>query len=159
MADIVLQHNVGALGDLHRLTDHGTSTAGGTGDATTITGLTIDREGFGNGSLPNSALMGVIYEATLQSGQTLSIGYAVQDSADSSTWNDYQTATYGVVSTGASGGSTNKGQFNVQVSLTSARRYVRFNYNPKCSATATDTTYSDGVGFFGGFDRLAAPNT
>jgi hypothetical protein len=159
MGDIIQQRNIGALIDIKRLTDHGTSTAGGTGDATSITGITIDREGFGNGSLPLSALASVIYEATLASGATLSIGYAVQDSADSSTWADYQTATSAVVSTGASGGSTNKGAFNVQVNLTTARRYVRFNYMPTCSATGTDTTYSDGVGAFGGFDRLAAPQT
>lgn len=159
MGDINQQRNIGALGDLKRLTDHGTTVAAGSGDATTVTGNSIDREGFGTGSLPLSALVGVIFEATLASGQTLSIGYSVQDSADNSTFADYQTATYTTASTGASGGSTNKGQFNVQVNLTTARRYIRFNYNPKHSATGTDTSYSDGVGFFGGFDRLAAPNT
>lgn len=157
---IVTQRNIGALGDLVRMSDHGTSTAAGSGDATTVTGLTIDRGGFSGGALmPDSALMSVIYEATLASGKTLSIGYAVQDSADNSSWADYQTATYVAVSTGGSGGSTNKGQFNVQVNLTSARRYVRFNYNPDLNATGTDTSYSDAVGFFAGFDRLAAPNT
>lgn len=159
MSDIVTQRNIGALGDLLRLTDHGVSTAAGAGDATSITGITIDREGFSSGSLPNSALVGVVYEATLGSGKTLSVGYAVQDSADGATWADYQTATYTVVATGVSGGGVAKGQFNVQVNLSSARRYVRFNYNPDLSATGTDTTYSDGVGFVAGFDRLAAPNT
>lgn len=158
MSDITLQRNVGALGDLKRLTAHGTSTAGGSGDGTTITGLTIDREGFGNGSLPLSALMSVIFEATLQSGATLSIGYDVQNSPDGSTWTDYQTATYAVAATGPSGGGAVAGEFNVQVNLTSAMRYVRLNYAPKCSSTATDTTYSDGVGFFAGFDRLPASN-
>jgi len=158
MGDIVQQRNIGALGDLKRLSDHATSTAGGTGDTTTVTGLSIDRGGFGGAPLPLSALMSVDFEATLASGATLSIGYAVQDSADNSTFADYQTATYTTASTGASGGSTNKGQFNVQVNLTSARRYVRFNYNPKCSATGTDTTYSDAIGFFAGTDRLAASN-
>lgn len=158
MGDIVLQHNIGAYGDLKRLADHGTSTAGGTGDATSITGLTIDRLGFGSGSPPQSALVGVLYEATLASGATLSIGYSVQDSADGTNFSDYQTATYAVVSTGASGGSTNKGSFNVQVDLTNARRYVRFNYNPDLSATGTDTTYSDAVGFFAGSPTLPASN-
>jgi len=157
--DIVGTRNVGALGDLKRLTDHGTSTAGGAGDATTITGLTIDREGFGNGSLPFSALMGVLFEATLASGATLSVGYAVQDSPDGTNWSDFQTATYAVAATGPSGGGAVKGQFNAQVSLTSARRYVRFNYNPDLSAASVDTSYSDGAGFFAGFDRLPAPNT
>lgn len=158
MSDIVLQRDVGALGDLKRLSDHATSTAGGSGDATTVTGLSIDRAGFGNGSLPMSALASVDFEATIASGATLSIGYAVQDSADNSTWADYQTATYTTASTGASGGSTNKGVFNVHVNLTSARRYVRFNYNPDLSASGTDTSYSDATGFFAGFDRLAAPS-
>lgn len=158
MADIVTQRNIGAYGDLKRLSDHGTSTAGGTGDGTTVTGLSIDREGFGNSGPALSAELGVIFEATLASGATLSVGYAVQDSADNSTFADYQTATYVVASTGASGGSANKGEFNVQVNLTSARRYIRFNYTPKCSATGTDTTYSDGVGFFAGMDRLPATN-
>lgn len=157
MGDIVQTKNIGALVDVERAADHATSTAGGTGDATTVTGTTIDRQGFSSGALPQSALFGVLYEATLQSGKTLSIGYAVQEGPDGTNWSDYQTATYAVVSTGASGGSTNKGQFNVPVDLTGARRYVRFNYSPKCSATATDTTYSDAVGVFGGFPRLAAP--
>jgi hypothetical protein len=158
MSDIVTQRNIGALGNLVRLADHGTSTAAGSGDATSITGLTIDRFGFGNGSPPDSALFGVLFESTIGSGKTLSIGYAVQDSADGTNWSDYQTATYAVASTGGSGGTTNKGEFNVQVNLRSARRYVRFNYNPDLSATGTDTSYSDAAGFFGGFDRLAAPN-
>lgn len=155
--NITNQHNIGALVDVERASDHATSTAGGSGDTTTVTGLTIDRQGFSTGSMPRSALFSVIYEATLQSGKTLSLGYAVQDSADGSNWSDYQTATYAVVSTGGSGGSTNKGQFNVAADLNGARRYTRFNYNPKCSATATDTTYSDAVVVVAGFDRLAAP--
>jgi hypothetical protein len=154
MSDIVTQRNIGAMVSAKRLTDHGTSTAGGTGDGTTITGISIDRQGFGNGSMPASADVSVDFEATLASGATLSVGYAMQDSADNSAWADYQTATYTTASTGASGGSTTKGTFNVPVSLTSARRYVRFNYAPKCSSTGTDTTYSDATGVFAGFDRL-----
>jgi hypothetical protein len=157
--DITTQRNIASLGDLKRLADHATSTAAGTGDATSVTGLTIDRQGFGNGSMPASALVGVHYETTLASGATLSIGYAVQDSADNSTWADYQTATYALAATGPSGGGAVKGSFNVAVNLGSARRYVRLNYNPDLSATGTDTSYSDAVGFFAGFDRLAAPNT
>jgi hypothetical protein len=157
MPDVLTQHNVASLGTLQRLTDHSTATAGGSGDATSVTGNTIDRMGFSTGSMPRSAVMGVAYEATLASGKTISFGYAVQDSADSSTWADYQTATFAVVSTGASGGSTNKGTFEVPVDLNNARRYIRFNYQPDLSATGTDTAYADGVGFLAGFDRLPAP--
>jgi hypothetical protein len=158
MSGINVVRNIGALGDLVRLTDHATATAGGTGDATSTTGITVDREGFSTGSLPESMLAGVLYEATLGSGNTLSIGYAVQHSADNSSWSDYQTATYTTVATGASGGSTAKGSFNVQVNLTSAKRYVRFNFMPDLNRAGTDTGYYDAVGFIAGFDRLPAPN-
>jgi len=154
MGDIVQVKNIGSLGDLKRLSDHATSTAGGSGDGTTVTGLTIDRIGAFSGNLPRTALVGVLFEATLGSGATLSVGYAVQSSPDNSTWTDYQTGTYAVAGTGASGGSVVKGQFNVAVDLNNAARYVRFNYNPKCSAANTDTTYSDAAGFFGGQDTL-----
>src|SRR5262252_1802352 len=147
MADINLVRNVGALGDILRLSDHATATAGGTGDATSTTGISIDREGFSTGSLPLSMLASVAYEATLGSGNTLSIGYAVQHSADNSNWSDYQTATYVTVATGASGGSVQKGAWK-----------VRFNFNPDLNRAGTDTGYYDAVGFIGGFDRQPAPN-
>lgn len=158
MADIVSQRNIGQMGDIKRLTDHATSTAGGTGDATSVTGASLDRVGAFSGSLPDSALISVLFEATLASGATLSVQYDLQSSPDNSTWTDYQTGTYVVAATGASGGSVVKGEFNVQVNLRNAARYLRFIYSPKCSSTGTDTTYSDGVGFFGGGDRLPSTN-
>lgn len=159
MADIVLQRNIGAYVELVRMAAHGTSTAGGAGNATTVTGISIDREGFGNSGPSLSALIGVLYESTLASGATLSIGYDVQHSTNNSVWTDYQTATYAVVATGISGGGVAVGEFNVQVNLTSAYRYVRFNYMPSLSSTGTDTSYSDAAGVFAGFDRLPAANT
>nr|WP_294549955.1 hypothetical protein [uncultured Rhodopila sp.] len=159
MADIVTQRNIAAYGDLVRLTDHSTATAGGTGAATTVTGISIDREGyFSTGSLPRSAEVAVLYEATLQSGATISLGYAVQNSTNNSTWSDYQTATWAVANTWASGGSVVKGEFNIAVNLDNAMRYVRFNYNPEFSSTGTDTLYADGAGFFAGFDILPGAN-
>ena len=158
MAGILLQHNVASLGDLIRLADQSTATAAGSGDATTVTGITIDRQGFSTGSMPRSAVFGVLWEATLTTAKTLSIGYAVQDSTDNSTWTDYLTATYAVVANG-SNGLTPKGNFNVAVDLNSAKRYVRFNSNPDLSATGTDTYYATSAGFVAGFDRLAAPTS
>lgn len=158
MSDIVTQHNIGAKADLVYASAAATATAGGTGDATTTTGVTIDRAGLSNGSLPKSALFGAIYDATLASGATLSIGYAVQDSADGSTWADYQTAAGVVVGTGPSGGGAVKGSLNVQCDLQSARRYVRFNSKPDLSASGTDTAVTRSVAVMGGFDRLPSPN-
>jgi len=155
MSDIVLQRDVASLGAILRLSAAASATAGGTGDATTVTGVTVDRFSIGNGSMPLSANMGVAYEAVLASGATLSIGYAVQDSADGTTFADYQTATYAVVATGPSGGGTKTGVFDIgSVNLSSARRYVRLNYIPDLSAANTDTANSRAIGFAAGYDRL-----
>ena len=151
------QHNIGAMIDVVRASAAAAALAGGTGDATTTTGTTLDRMAYG-GSMPRSALFSVLYDATLASGKTLSIGYAIQDSADNSNWSDYQTATYAVVATGASGGSVAAGQLNIQCDLGSARRYTRINSNPDLNATGTDTAVTRSVAALGGFDRLVAPN-
>ena len=157
MADVVLQHNIGAYGNLRRVGDHSTATAGGTGASTSVTCTAVDRMGFSTGALPQTAVFGVAYEATLGSGNTISHGYSIQSSPDNSTWTDYQTATWAVTDTGGSGGTTQKGCFDVAVDLTNAQRYVRIVYNPKFSAGSTDTYYGDAVGFFAGYTRLAAP--
>ncbi len=137
---------------------HATLTAGGAGDDTLVDGLTIDREAIGQGSMPDSALFGVLYEATLAATKTLSIAYDIQTSPDGTNWTDYQSGAAAILATGPTGGATIKGSFNIQVNLRSAQRYVRLNYTPDLSNTATDTAYCDGVGFFAGFDRLPASN-
>lgn len=159
MSNIALQRNIGAFVDCVRASAAASAVAAGSGDATTTTGTTIDREALSNGATPESALFSLIYDATLASGKTLSVGYAVQDSADNSAWADYQTpAASVVVATGASGGSVAAGQFNVQANLRSARRYVRFNSFPDLNNTATDTAVTRAVAVLGGFDRLPSPN-
>lgn len=153
--NIVLQKDVAGIGALLRLSLPSTAVAAGSGDATSVTGITVDRFSLGGGSLPLVANMGVAYEATLASGATLKFGYAVQDSADGSTWADYQTATYATVATGPSGGGAVAGVFDIgSVSLSSARRYIRLNYNPDLSAGGTDTAVARAIGFAAGFDRL-----
>lgn len=154
MSDIVLQRDVGSLGALKRLSAEATATAGGAGDSSTTTGSTIDRMGFSSGAMPNSLAFGVLFDATLETGKTLSVGYAVQDSADGATWADYATATYAAVATGSTAASVVAGQFEASVNLKSARRYVRANFAVDLSATGTDTAVARAVGFFAGFDRL-----
>jgi hypothetical protein len=156
MAGLVLQRDVGSLGSLKRLSAAGTATAGGTGDATTVTGITINRAGgFPAASMPLSLALSIPYEAVLATSKTLSIGYAVQDSADGANWSDYQTGS-SVVATGSTAASAVSGELEVSVNLTSARQYVRANHAPDLSATQTDTAATRAVGFFGGFDRLPA---
>lgn len=153
---IVTNRNISQLGALRRLSSGSSATAASTGDATSVTGVTVDRMGFGIPSMPMSLALGIVYETNLATSKTLSIGYAVQDSADGSNWSDYQTATYAVVATGSTASSALTGQLEVAVDLSSARRYVRANYQPDLSATQTDTASFRAVGFFAGFDRIPA---
>jgi hypothetical protein len=154
MTDIVLQHDVGSLGSLLRLTAAAAATAAGAGDSTTTTGATIDRFGSFSGSMPESMVFAIPWDATLATSKTLSIGYAVQTSDDGASWTDFQTATYAVVATGATAASVLAGTFQVGVDLTAARRYLRGDFAMDLSATGTDTSAARGVGFFAGFDRL-----
>lgn len=154
MSDIVLQANVASLGSLKSLSGPAAATAAGTGDSSTTTGRTVDRFAFASGGIPGTLAAGVAWDATLATSKTLSVGYAVQDSADGSTWADYQTATYAVVATGTTGASVLGGELEVPVDLRSARRYVRVNFALDLSATGTDTAVARSIGFFAGFDRL-----
>jgi hypothetical protein len=154
MSSIVLQRDVASLGTLQRLTAPSTATAASTGDSTTTTGVTIDRAGFSSGGLAGALAAAVIWGATLATGKTLSIGYAIQDSADGVNFSDFQTATYAVVATGSTAASAMAGSFEIGVNLLDARRYVRLNYAVDLSATQTDTAVGQGAGFFAGFDRL-----
>jgi hypothetical protein len=154
MTSLVLMKDVASLGALKRLSAAAAATAASTGDSTTTTGATIDRFGFSASGRPDSLSLAVIWEATLATSKTLSIGYAVQDSPDGTNWSDYQTATYAAVATGSTAASALVGEFEAAVNLSSARRYVRANFAVDLSATQTDTAVARAVGFFAGFDRL-----
>lgn len=154
--NVALQHNVAALGALKRLSAAASATAAGAGDSSTTTGATIDRMGFGSGSMPMNLDFAVLWEATLATGKTLSVGYAVQDSPDGANWSDYATGTYAAVATGSTAASALAGETEVSVDLSSARRYVRGNFALDLSATGTDTAVARAAGFFAGFDRLPA---
>lgn len=149
-------HNIGQLAALKRLSAAASATAAGTGDSATTTGATIDRFGFGTGGIPSSMILGVAYDATLATDKTLSIGYAIQDSADGTTWADYATATYATVAVGTTGASVAAGMFEASIDLGSAKRYVRANFAIDLSATGTDTAVARAVGVFSGGDRLPA---
>lgn len=155
MADIVLQHNVGQLGTTRRLSPAGTG-AQTAGAAATITGVTVDRGGFASGSLPRSAEIAALFDATLASGKTLSFYFDVQDSPDGTNFSDFATSTTTVALTGVSGGAAQQGQLSFNVDLNGARRYVRLLAVPVFSATGTDTATVVNTGFFAGFDRLQA---
>lgn len=123
----------------------GTATAGGTGDATKVTGQTIDRDNFFSASIM------IAYKAVLAEDETISFAVERQESDDGTTWDtavDEQTAT--VAATGATGGSTEYGTVKIDVNLTAQKRYVRYNVTPNLSASGTDTLVWAGEGVLGG---------
>lgn len=158
MSDMVIQRNIGALISPKIASAITALTAGGSGDATAVTGLTIDRAAL---RMPLSADLVLSYTATLAATKTLSFGTVkIQDSADGSTWADVSTISItdpGVVATGPTGGATVSGQVSIPVALAGARRYVRANCTPDLSATSTDTASVVEHLIFGGFDRFPAP--
>lgn len=157
MADIVQQRDLvditkGALASAFTAL-----TAGGTGDNTAVTGLTIDRQACG---MPQNAVFSLAYQATLAAGQTLSIkSVGLEHSADGSTWVAYTPpggvpASPGAVATGQTGGSTERGVARVAAILSGANRYVRLNWTPDLSAAGTDTATVAAIATMAGFDRL-----
>lgn len=172
MSDIVLQRNMAALIDPKSVLSPAYPwTAAGASDSITFTSSSVDREGLSTGSLPLSADIEVYYAATLGSGQTLSLYWDLQDSADNTNFSDYRTEASTVIATGPSGGGAVSGvaRMTVQASadnpvpgpgvpLGSARRYLRFLGVPHLSRTGTDTAVIQAIGVvLGGFDTLPAP--
>ena len=180
MANISAQKHIGDIITVKALSKSLAWTAGGASDAATWTGNTIDRESFSNGSMPKTLDADVFFDATLGSGNTLSLTYAVQTSDDGSSWTDYATTAAVVVATGVSGGGVIQGVGRLTLSsadspsianatnipgqtpapsigLSNARRYVRLNVIPDFNRAGTDTGVIAGVGVFAGFDSVQAP--
>ena len=169
MAEIGYVKSVAELVDPKALSTSLSWTAGGASDAVTWTGISINREGFSNGGLPRSMDPFVVYDVTMASGHTLSLTWAIQDSADNSAWSDYATEAVTVAATGVSGGTRQVGVARMLrpgsdaptgtpgVDLSGARAYVRLNVIPDFSGTGTDTGVIFAAGEFGGYDILAAP--
>ncbi len=147
--------NIGSLITVCRAAANIAATAGGSGDATEVTGVILDR---GANGFPQSAVLAVPYTATLAEGETLSIAYAVQSGSedDLSGATELTSAAAAVVATGPSSGGTVTGTFEVDLSLAGAGRYVRADITPDLSASGTDTAALSAVIVFGGADRLPA---
>ncbi len=150
-------------------------TAGGSGDNTAVTGLTIDRMAltpYGAGAtvsnaLPTGVVFELFYQCTLGAAATISIKNAkVEDSADGSTWATVYDQTgvsgpippdwpiAGVVDTGAAGGSTQHGVVAFGTAIKNCRRYVRFDWTPDMSAANTDTGSFAVVAVLSGLDEV-----
>ena len=152
MADIVLAKNVGSLIALVAASAAVTATAGGTGDATAVTGASIDRASH---KMPLSAAFGIAFETVLSASATLSITSAkLQHSADGSTWADFLTFDApGVVATGA---GTVDGIVKLDADVSTANRYLRLVWTPDLSASGTDTLKAQALAVLAGGNVLPA---
>ena len=130
-------------------------TAAGTGDATKVTGDTVDRKVSGGSALADSLVLVTAYLAALADTKTLSFAIELQESSDDSSWDTAEVVIAAtVVATGTTGG-TNETGVNVQnISLRSRKRYIRFNLTPDLSATATDTALFTASAVLGGYEQL-----
>lgn len=123
--------------------------AAGTGDATAVTGATIDRKGYG------SAQLVVSYKTTLTADKTLSVAAEIQESADGNTW-DTAVELYGatVLKTGAATNAV--GEKRTAIDLSGYKRYVRINFTPDLSHSGTDTAIVAADLVLGGADEVPA---
>ena len=123
----------------------GTALAAGAGDATKVTGQSIDRRDYGSG------VLNIAYTATLAEDKTIAFAAEYQESADGSTWDTavaMQAST--VDATGGSGGSTEVGEVEIDIELENKKRYIRFNITPDLSNTATDVCHWGATCVLGG---------
>jgi hypothetical protein len=124
-------------------------TAAGTGDATAVTGETLDRYGTGAQSLADHATVVLPYLAALTAAKTLSLAVEYQTSADGSSWDTAVALQASTVAATGAGNIDGALQFNVD--LSGLKRYFRVNYTPDLSNTATDTAIVMAVVVFSGY--------
>ena len=125
------------------------ATAAGTGDATAVTGASIDRLGYG------SLKLCVAYKTSLTADKTLALAVAYQESSDNSSWDTavaLQAST--VAETGELTAEVDEIVFDLD--LGGKKRYIRFNFTPDLSHSGTDTAVVAAVATLAGAATLPA---
>jgi hypothetical protein len=107
--------------------------AGSGTDNSAVTGDAIDRINF------ESAVLAVEYKSTLAAGKKANLKVEILQSSDGTNWDDAVTLHNATVATGASGGSTEKGVFELALNLANYKRYIKFKTTMDLDATGTDT--------------------
>lgn len=130
-----------------------TATAGGVGDATKITGETIDLKDYHDCTLILSGA------AVLGAGENLALdALELQESDDGSTWDTAEDlvtaggAGSSYLAYSAAGGTVEfAAKVKIDLAKTKARkRYIRFNPTPDLSAGSIDTLTLSGVAILAG---------
>lgn len=127
------------------------ATAGGTGDATAVTGATIDRDNYLSG------VLSIAYKATLAADKTLTLAVERQESSDGTNWDTavaIQAAT--LADTGGGGGTTETGVVKFNLNMSGYKRYVRFNFTPELNAANTDVAVISAQFVLGGAYKVPA---
>jgi hypothetical protein len=115
-------------------------------DAVEVTGGTIDRLQPQGTAL--SAVVLIPYSATLSEDKTISFTVKMKDSANGSSWaNEVTLQSATVAATGGVGGSEETGIVDINVDLSSYRRYIQINITPDLSqADIPEVPDPDGAG-------------
>lgn len=148
-----LQRNFGALNTVKRAAANTAATAGGTGDNTEVTGVIIDRAALG---WPKSAVLVIPFTATLAATETLQIAVSVKE-GEASNLSDaavLKAVAATTVATGPGGGGTVTGEYEVELNLEGAGRYIRADWTPNLSRANTDTAALSAVLSFGPGERI-----
>lgn len=125
--------------------------AAGTGDATAVTGATINRKpaagiGFDSGKLV------LAWHAVLTDTKTIALAVEYQESADGSTWDTAVALLASTVVATSSGGGAASGIYTFNLDLSPRKQYIRFNFTPDLNASGTDVAEVAAVLIAGGSD-------
>jgi hypothetical protein len=149
MVDTVYVRNIGELISGVRLGAHAALIGANTG-------LVIDREANpGSAAGPPLSMAAMLsFNVVMTATDVLTVAWVLNDSADGTNFAALQTVAAAPIFGPVAAGTYNRCA-TIPVILTSARRYIRWDYTTAGPAGAIQT---DAVGVFGGWDRLAAPN-
>ncbi len=112
----------------------------GAGNELDVNGPSVDRIGYRAGVLVCPV------RATLTAAATFTVSVKVQHSdTGTSGWADFAGPTSNLVLTGAADGSTESGLLELNLNLTTAKRYIRAVITGTLSASATDTARAAGA--------------
>lgn len=113
-------------------------TAGGSGDNTSAYGEVIDTTSLG--ARYHAAQATIVSQATMASGNALTVVAQIQHSSNNSDWASLVDSSTAITHTAAGGAAANVAQrATVNVAMWKTRRYVRVHLLPNLSATGTDT--------------------
>jgi hypothetical protein len=149
-------HNIGAVIAVKRAAANTAVTAGGAGDNTLVTGVTIDLSLL---NYPKSAVFALLFTATLAAGKSLfnkscTIEHGAQSNlSDAAVLFTLEDSTGTAIATSA-GGGTVTGEKEYDIDLAGAKQYIRIKFTPDMDASGTDTSAIAAAAVFGGSDAV-----